>query len=114
MPIHRAVVAAAVALVLLLPAASTAQVSPQPQINLQYHEVIPTDADSTPVILKIFDRLRKDCERIGKAFGRKCVISQATVNVNANYGGDMTGVRNLNANATIMLLPEATEASPSR
>ncbi len=112
MPIYRVLVAAIVAVVLLLPAASAAQVSPQPQITLQYHEVIPADADNAPVFIKIFDRLRKDCELIGKAFDRRCVISQVNVNMNVNYSGDMTGARNLNANATVMLLPEATGASP--
>ncbi len=112
MPIDRVLAAATLALVVLVPVASTAQMPPQPQISLQYHEVIPADADVTPVFSKIFDRLGNDCEAIGKAFGRKCVISQTSINMNSNYGGDMSGARNLNANATIMLLPGPGEASP--
>jgi hypothetical protein len=112
MPIYRALLAASAAFALLVPAAAMAQISPQPQITLQYHEVVAADADTAPVLIKMFERFRKDCEAIGKAYGRKCVISQANVNMNTNYGGDMTGARNLNANATIMLLPGPGEAPP--
>lgn len=112
MPIHRVVGSATLAFAFLLPVASVAQAPSQPQISLQYHEVLPPGADTAPVFIQIFDRLQKDCEAIGKAFNRKCVISQTNVNTNVNYGGDMTGTRNLNANATIILLPGPAEASP--
>ncbi|MGC2414431.1 MAG: hypothetical protein WA459_17230 [Stellaceae bacterium] len=112
MPIYRVIAAVSAAFILLLPAAATAQVPPQPQISLQYHEVIAADADPAPVLIKIFERLRKDCEAIGTAYGRKCVISQANVNMSTNYGGDMADAKNLNANATIMLLPGPAEAPP--
>jgi hypothetical protein len=111
MPLHRVLAAATVALVMLAPVAATAQAPPQPQITLSYHEMVPADADTAPIFIKIFERFRKDCDAIGKAFSKKCVISQANVNMNANYGGDMNGAKNLNANATIMLLPGPADAS---
>jgi hypothetical protein len=115
MPIYRVLAAATLVLVALAPLASTAQTLPQPQISLQYHEVVPADADTAPIFIKIFERFGKDCEAIGKAFSKRCVISQANVNMSTNYGGDMIGARNLNANATIMLVPEPAETSlPSR
>ena len=111
MPLHRVLVAATLALVVPLPTASRAQATPEPQISLQYHEVVPADTDTSPIFIRIFQRFQKDCEAIGKAFNKRCVISQASVNMNMNYGGDMNGSKNLNANATIMLLPVLPEAS---
>jgi hypothetical protein len=101
--LHR--IALAGAIMLTLAHAANAQSNPpQTQITINYHEVIPPGSDSTPVFLSIFDRLRHDCELVGKAFSRQCVITQININVNANYG-DMAGTRNLNANATIILPP---------
>ncbi|HEV2334749.1 MAG TPA: hypothetical protein VGS13_04575 [Stellaceae bacterium] len=114
MPLYRVFAAATLALVVLVPVATTAQELPQPQITLQYHEMVPADADTAPIFTRIFERFQKDCEAIGKAFNKKCVISQANVNLNTNYGGDMTGPRNLNANATITLLPGPAGGAPTR
>src|ERR1051325_5555715 len=81
--------AAAAALTLVFtPAAIAQRHNPQQtQISIQYHEIIPAGADTAPVFLKIFDRMRQDCELVGKAFSRRCVISQININVNTNYGG---------------------------
>ena len=107
-------IAAAVVLTMLLAPAALADSTPeQTQISINYHEMIAAGGDTAPVFLSIFDRLRRDCELIGKAFSRKCVITQININVNANYG-DMSGVRNLNANATIVLPPGPIEVSPAR
>lgn len=116
MSIDRVLAAATLALVVLVPvvamAQKTSQAQPQPQISLQYHEVVPADADIAPIFIKIFEQLRKDCEAIGNAFDKRCVISQANVSMNINYGGDLSGARNFNANATIMLLPGPADALP--
>ena len=113
LPLYRRAAAAA-ALLLLPVSAAIAQshVPQQTQISIQYHEMIPAGGDTNPVILKILDRLRQDCELVGKAFSRKCVISQININMNTNYGGDTGGMRNLNANATIILPPEPVEMTP--
>ena len=106
-------IAAAAAALCLLPTVGIAQHHnpQQTQVNFQYHEVIPAGADSTPVFLKVFDRIRQDCELVGKAFSRRCVITQININLNAN-SGDMAGLRNLNANATMILPPEPVEVPP--
>lgn len=105
--------AALVTLAVATPAGAQRYNPQQTQINIQYHEVIPAGADSAPVFLKIFDRIRQDCELIGKAFSRRCLITQINMNMNTNYGGDMSGVQHLNANAMIVLPPEPAESSPS-
>lgn len=112
MPVLRVLVAAA--LVLLLPGAATAQspVPQQTQIQLQYHEVVPSGSDSTPVFLKIFERIQKDCGLVGKAFGRKCMISQINIYMNQNYSGEMAGTKMLNGSATIIMLPEQSDLAP--
>ena len=106
-------VAAVLVLGLSLPAAGKAQNpgSPQTQIQLQYHEMVAAGADSTPVFLKIIDRINNDCQLVGTAFGKKCMITQLNIYSNPNYAGDMSGTRTMNATATIILLPEAASGS---
>lgn len=121
MSIRRNFVVAGVllALALSLPAAALAQNhgSPQTQIQLQYHEMIAAGADTTPVFLKIIDRLSNDCQLIGKAFAKKCMLTQLNIYSNQNFSGEMAGSRMVNATATIMLLPDtagaATAPTPS-
>jgi len=108
MPLFRDVFTAFAMLSFFAPAVDAQYRSPQQtQINISYHEMVPAGADTTPVMLKMLDRLRQDCEQVGKAFSRKYVISQININMNTNYGGDMSGAHNVNANATIVLPPEA-------
>ena len=111
MSIGRNLVVAVLLLVQWLPAAAAQNPgSPQTQIQLQYHEMVAAGADSTPVFLKIIDRINNDCQLVGKAFGKKCMITQLNIYSNANYAGDMSGSRTMNATATIMLLPETAGA----
>lgn len=112
-PDFRDIVAAMALWLLFVPTAAAQRNPQQTQINISYHEVVPAGADTTPVMLRMLDRLRHDCEQVGKAFSRKCMISQININMNTNYGGDLTGAHNLNANATIILPPEAVETPPS-
>jgi hypothetical protein len=108
-------VLAAVALLLLLPGAASAQfpASQHSQIQLQYHELVPPGGDSTPILFKIFGQIRHDCEVIGKAFGRKCVINNINIYTNANYSGEMAGTRMINATASVVLPPEGAASAPS-
>jgi hypothetical protein len=108
-------VLAAAALLLLLPWVASAQfpASQHSQVQLQYHELVPAGADSTTILFKIFGRIRHDCEVIGKAFGRKCVINNINIYTNTNYSGEMAGTRMINATASVMLPAEAAASRPS-
>lgn len=105
------IVPGVVALSLFLPGAAMAQ-SPyqhQTQIQIQYHERVASHADSAPVFLRIFGRIRKDCALVGKAFHKRCTIRQINIYTNSNYGGDLAGSRTINATANLVLIEEATD-----
>jgi hypothetical protein len=112
MPVVRLLIVLAAVLGLLPRVAVAQTVAQQPtQVQLQYHELVPADGDSTPVFLKIIEHIRRDCQLVGKAFGRKCVITNINIYANTN-SGEIAG-RMLNANATIMLPLEPPGSSPS-
>ena len=113
MAVRQVVVAAVVLLLLLAPEAMAQGPAQQPtNIQIQYHEFVPADGDSTPVFLRIFDHIRKDCELVGKAFARKCTISQINIYTNPNNSGEMAGAKIVNATATMTLPADAAGASP--
>lgn len=114
MPIHR-VLAAAAALLLLVSGTALAedQEAGQTHVQLQYHELVPPGGDRTAVFLEIFGRIRRDCDLIGKAFDRKCVISNINIYSNANYSGQLVGSPMINANAALVLLAKPAPASSS-
>ncbi len=119
MPFCRTLATAAALLVLLSGGAMAQDRSQQPtQIQIQYHDLVPAGGDSAPVFLKIFDQMRKDCELVGKAFSRKCSISQINIYTNPNTSGDMAGTKMVNATATMTLPPETAggtaASSPSK
>jgi hypothetical protein len=112
MPVFRVYMVGAMLLLLAAPTALAQETERQPtQVQLQYHELVPADGDSTPAFLKIIDRIRKDCQLVGKAFGRKCVITNINIYANTS-SGEMAG-RMLNANATIVLPPQPAQTPPA-
>jgi hypothetical protein len=77
-----------------------------------YPELVPAGGDNTSTLLKIFNRIRNDCELAGKAFSRKCTITQVNIYSNPNTTAEMAGATMVNASATLMLLPGAAGTSP--
>jgi len=104
----------AAALLLLLPGAAVAQSADRQmtQLQLQYHRLVPAGVDATTVFQVIFDQIRKDCERVAKAFDQKCEIKQLNIYANTHNSGQMAGSKMLNATATIVLPAEQEGASP--
>lgn len=101
----RSGLAGGVALALLIPGAALAQYPyRQTQIQIQYHQLVAPDGETTPAFLKIFDHIRKDCALIGTAFHKQCAIRQINIYTNANYGGDLAGSRMINATANLVLI----------
>ena len=100
--------AAAVAGIGLPPLAAAAQTpAEQPtQIQIQYHELVPAGGDSDSVFLKLFEHMQRDCTLVGKAFARKCTISQVNIYSNPTNAGDLAGAKMVNATATMTLPPE--------
>ena len=48
--------------------------------NFQYREPIGADGDQSKARAKILTDAEKDCETLGKAFGRRCVINNINFN----------------------------------
>jgi hypothetical protein len=112
----RVVLVAAVVL-LLLPVSggvSAQDVLNQPtQISIQYREFVPEGGETAPTFVKIFERARKDCELVGTAFSRKCLITNVNIHTNPGSSGNMPGGMIVNANVTMMLPPPPVGASPA-